>query len=134
MSIFRQKTQTDLINNKFNDEQRAELANHARMHGTTKTAPVFSLKWDVDIPESTVRNLRGKMVKRLKFENGKKRKNKMQQKSENEKIAKFYDALISRFTVYFNFISFDIIFKKIRCTLTNLLLPVKSWTFWGQPI
>ena len=75
--------------NKFNDEQRAELANHACMHGTTETARVFSLKWDVDIPESTVRNLRGKMVKRLKFENGKKRKNKMQQKSENEKIENF---------------------------------------------
>ena len=37
---------------------------------------------------------------RWRFSNGKKCKNKMQQKSENEKNAKFYDALISRFTVY----------------------------------
>ena len=37
---------------------------------------------------------------RWRFSNGKKRKNNMQQKSENEKNAKFYDALISRFTVY----------------------------------
>ena len=36
---------------------------------------------------------------RWRFQNADKRKNKMLQKSENEKNAKFYDALITRFTV-----------------------------------
>ena len=47
--------------NKFTPNQRAELADYARQHGNTVAARQYSKKWDIDISESTVRNIKSSL-------------------------------------------------------------------------
>ena len=54
--------------NRYTPQQRAEIAEYARVHGNTKAAKHFSEKLNMCIDESSVRNMKKQLVKRLKFD------------------------------------------------------------------
>ena len=55
-------------NNSYSAEQRAQIADYARQNGNTAAARHFSIIWNMDISESSVRGMKKDLVKRLRFE------------------------------------------------------------------
>ena len=55
-------------NNSYSAEQRAQIADYARQNGNTAAARHFSIKWNMDISESSVRGMKKDLVKRLSLE------------------------------------------------------------------